>query len=76
MRIFGKEVSNKTVALVGTAIGVLVDVAITILIPGASLIETIVAFIGGMTTGLAFMKKYKATHSDVVLHEIPVGVAA
>ena len=51
--ILNKCMSNGNAVLVGTVVGVLVDLLLQLLIPGSSIIEIIIAFITGVTTGVA-----------------------
>jgi hypothetical protein len=48
-----KCMSNKNAVLIGTAVGVIVDLLVQVIIPGSSIIEIIIAFITGIASGIA-----------------------
>ena len=53
--------------MMGWVIGIVVDVAILMIIPGSSILEGILAFIAGISAGIAFMSKRRCRSDSLVL---------
>lgn len=54
---------NRVVKIIGLAIGVLIDVAFMLVIPGSSIIEKIVGLLLGMFAGFKFVEEFKVKNA-------------
>jgi len=63
MNMNSSSMKDRVVKIVGLAIGVLIDVAFMLVIPGSSIVEKIVGLLLGMFAGFKFVEEFKAKNT-------------